>query len=152
MIASKLFAMARKMETDLAKLYKEMAGQFDQQSEVAGFLNMLSSQELTHATWVDEMAALGDPLTEIPDLKAEHFERILSTVEDLRLEVSTDEIAESDVVEIVLHLENSTAEHFYESLTGRIPGLPDSAIERMIQSCRDHATATEEFAGSLQSK
>ncbi len=152
MKTSKLFKIARQMETDLARLYEEMASHFDDQSPVAKFLNMLSQQELTHATWVDEMTSLSNPDTEIPDLKTEHFERILSTVEDLLLEVSTDEIGENDVVEIVLHLENSTAEHFYESLSGRIPGLPNSAIERMIQSCRDHATATEEFAGSLQSK
>ena len=142
---SELFEKARRVELELAKLYEELAAHFKPGSDEGVLFARLSAQEHAHAAWVDEMAAAADGEAELEGFEARDFDSILSTIDDLRDEARNSSLKRADTVEIVLHLESSTAEKFYLHFPEEVPGLPRSLIERMIESCRAHVREVTEF-------
>ena len=137
---------AREVEERIARLYEDMVAHLEPGSEEARFFARMAAQEHMHAGWVDEMqAAVTEPEREIPNLGEEDFSRILQTVDDVHDEVVSKNIRLDDALEIIIHMENSTAEEFYLHLPESIPGLPPTFVERMARSCLEHVKAVSEF-------
>ncbi|MHC4887458.1 MAG: ferritin family protein [Planctomycetota bacterium] len=144
--ASELLELARQVEYRIADLYQDIAGKFGEESEVAAFFKDMAGQEHIHAAWVDEMLAQADPEYLFEALEQSNFNRILTTIDDVHDEVVTDDIQLADALEILVHMEESTAEEFYLKFPKGIPGLPDSMVRRMVVSCEKHARAVDDFS------
>lgn len=138
-IAQELFALARKVELDIATLYEDIATHFHTCDEAQIFFKGMAAQEYIHVEWVDDMIENVSPDFEFAQLNAEDFEIMLSTVEDVRAEILEKQIGLSDAIEILRHLETSTAENFYDHFPDDIKGMPKGAVERMVNSCKLHA-------------
>ncbi len=143
--ARKLFELAREVETRIASLYEDLSGHLAVGSEEAKFFAQMAAQEHMHAAWVDEMAASLAEDIEIDSIEEEEFRHILNTIEDVHDEVVTDTIDVCGALEIIHHLESSTAEDFYLHFPENIPGIPEKMIQRLAKSCHDHVTAILNF-------
>ncbi len=143
--ADVLFELARRVELSIAALYEDMAALYPVGGDAMQFFSRLSAQEHTHAQWVDEMAESIPDDFEFENLAEDDFAVILTTIEDIHDEVLTEGVGLLDSLEIILHLENSTAEEFYLHFPANAPGLDQHHVERMIRSCFDHAKSIELF-------
>lgn len=143
--SERLFELARRVELNIAAMYEDLAAQPDMGPDAMRFFGKLAMQEHTHALWVDEMSACVDAGLEFTAFSEEDFHVILSTIEDVHDEVLNEELSLPDALEIILHMENSTAEEFYLHFPPDIPGLAPRLIERMVRSCFDHAKEIEAF-------
>lgn len=143
--AQTLFELARQVELEIAALYVSLSGQLEPGSKEAGFFAHMAAQEQTHAEWVDEMAAGVDPEFLFAELEEADFRIMLATVDDVRDEVLHNNIKLEDALEIIVHLENSTAEEFYLKFPTDILGMPPALLQRMIGSCRQHAREVRDF-------
>lgn len=150
--ADELFQLAYKVEEQLSALYSDVAEVFPEESEVANFFRKLSSDENVHRQWVEEMTGLADLDYVFEDFGEEDFKVILGTIQDVHDEVCNHSIDLHGSLEIMAHLENSTADTFYNLFPKDIPGLPYKHIDRMIQSCDKHAKAVTEFQSYCLSK
>ncbi|MBN2713869.1 MAG: hypothetical protein JXR97_15735 [Planctomycetes bacterium] len=148
-IASELWGLARVVETSLAALYHDMATELKPGSEASTFFTRMSTQEQSHAAWVDEMEELTDNDFVFDSIDREDFDTILATISDIHDEVVHKEINLPDALEIILHLEHSTADNFYMKFPEDVPGLPRKIVERMIKSCVQHAKSVAVFKATF---
>ncbi len=139
MKAGEIFEFARRMELDLAGLYRDLAMRLNSESEEGEFFARMAAQEQVHAAWVEEIKALTEDDYEVPGMETEEFKIILDTIADVHDEVVNTDITLADAAEIIVHLESSSAEQFYLRLPDNLPNVPPKLIERMVESCRIHA-------------
>jgi len=143
--AEVLFDLARRVELNIAAMYEDMAALYPVGGDAMRFFSKLAAQEHTHAQLFDDMAAHVSADYVFDSLDEGDFSVILATIEDIHDEVLTEGVGLLDSLEIILHLENSTAEEFYFHFPVDVPGLDNHLIERMVRSCFDHAKAIELF-------
>lgn len=144
-MAQDLFDLARTVENRIAELYEEISRNLPDGSEEAAFFARMAAQEHMHSAWVDEMAAslVEDILVESID--AADFRHILTTIDDVHDEVITEDIDVCGALEIIQHLETTAAEEFYFRFPDDLEGLPKAMLERMTNSCREHAKSVQSF-------
>lgn len=145
MQARELFRLAREVEEKIARLYEDLLEQLAPGSPEARFFAQMAAQEHIHAAWVDEMAAEAVENVEIEGIVPEDFTHILGTIDDVHDEVVNDTVDLCGALEIILHLEKSTAEEFYLHFPEDLPGVPEKMVARMAQSCLDHTKMVNEF-------
>jgi rubrerythrin len=133
------------VELDIAALYEDLSAKLPSASPESTFFAKMAAQEHIHAAWVDEMMAGIDQDFPFPDLAEADFNVILATIEDVHDEVVHNDIGLADALEIIVHLESSTAEQFYRKFPASVPGLPAGMVERMVNSCLVHAQAVAAF-------
>lgn len=134
-----LLPLARDVELRIAQLYKDLALQFAEHPELETFFRRISREEEVHAVWVDAMFKGVPTLHAFPSLDAEDFSVLLSSIEDIHDEVRGEHVGLRGALEILLHLEASMAESFYEAIPEDTPGLAVDVRGRMIEACRKHA-------------
>jgi rubrerythrin len=143
--ARELFRLAREVEEKIARLYEDLLEHLAPGSAEARFFAQMAAQEHMHASWVDEMAAEAVADVPIEGIGADDFAHILNTIDDVHDEVMNEEIDLCGALEIVLHLEKSTAEEFYLRFPEKLPGVPETMVSRMARSCMEHAAMVGEF-------
>ncbi len=148
--AGEILQLALQAELKLAALYEDLAARMKPGGAEARFFSTLAKQEHDHATWVKKMIAAADPDYEFVDFAAKDFTTILITIDDVHDEVITERIDVPGSLEILLHLENSTAENFYLQFPPDIPGLPEAMVARMVRSCVEHSKAIVQFRNRLR--
>ena len=147
MIVRELFTIARQVELRVARLYEHLARNFEDSPELFRLLHALSGQEITHAQYVEEMLrASTDPEGELI-FDTAHLTTFLDAIDDIEDEVVSEGVDPLDACEIVLHLEESIAEKFYERIPEGAEGVPDELVERMVSASREHARQVAAFAG-----
>lgn len=146
--AAELLKLAMQVELNIAALYEDLVKHLEPGSHAAKFFSMMAAQEHIHAAWVDEMMALVTPEHELDKLSPDDFNITLTTIEDVHDEVNHHDIKLRDALEIIIHLEQSTAESFYRQFPPELPGMPAGMIMRMLESCERHAEMVQEFADS----
>lgn len=134
-----LLPLARDVELRLAALYRDLAAHFVGDLEMETFFLGMAREEEAHAAWVEAMFEAVPAAHGFQTLVSEDFSNLLSGIEDIHDEVREERIGLRDALEILLHMESSMAESFYEAVPEDTPGLSRDIRARMIAACRRHA-------------
>ncbi len=140
-----LFLLAKKVEEAIATLYTDMSEHMVAGSDEEKFFKDMAHAEHIHSKWVDDMVAVTNPEYRIETLSKEDFLPMLEMVEAVHDEVLNSEIKLHDALEIITHLEDSTAEEFYKKIPTDSPELPSKLIKTMVSSCEKHADDVKKF-------
>lgn len=134
-----LLPLARDVEIRIAALYTDLASHFLDNPDVETFFLKMAKEEEAHAIWVDAMFENVPPSHVFSTLDTEDFSNLLASIEDIHDEVREERIGLRGALEILLHIEGSMAESFYEAIPEETPGLSADVRGRMIEACRQHA-------------
>ncbi|MHC4870672.1 MAG: ferritin family protein [Planctomycetota bacterium] len=145
MIVRELLTIARQVELRIARLYEHMSRNFENDEKLSKLIHNLSLQEVQHADIIFEMLEK----SESPDFELEfntdEFTTFIDTIDDVEDEVCVKGINSLDAMEIIVHLEKSVAENFYEKIPEDTVGIDKSVITKMIVASRKHAEEAKAF-------
>ena len=139
MRADELFVTAEKVENGLANLYKIIASHMTDESVEEAFFLKLSGEERLHAVEPRNLHQQIQSYFEFADLDPSVFNVMLETIDDVIDEISEQPIDVTGSLEIVLHMEQSAAEKFYQRFPATIPGANPDLVKRLVESCERHA-------------
>lgn len=145
MIVRELLTIARQVELRVARLYEHMSRNFTFNEKLAKLIHNLSLQEVQHADIISEMLKNSDfPDSDI-DFNSTEFTSFIDTIDDVEDEVCVKGINPLDAMEIIVHLEKSIAEKFYEKIPTGTKGIDHKIIEKMINASRKHSQEADCF-------
>jgi rubrerythrin len=145
MTVRELLLMARQVELRVGRLYEHMARVFEQQPELLKLLHTLAQQEQEHARITAEALEASDaPETDLL-FDPEVLNHFIDTIDDVEDEVCHRGVDQDGALEILLHMETSVAEKFYERIPEATPGLPERFVNRMVETSRAHVRLIRDF-------